>query len=334
MNHLEQIQSETLSVLSKLLIPGQHVALLDFPNHENSGDSLIYLGQLEYLKRLGVHVDYVADHSRYNPEHLRTLVPHGPILINGGGNFGDRWQAIQAGRERIISDFPDRDIIQMPSSIDFRDGELLERAQRVLNAHPSLTLLIRDHAGVKRTRELFPNANVIFCPDAAFGVGPIRADKSSTVDMVILRRADSESLCSERPFSAHPTTSRIDTDWGLRGHRKAGRVLLQLPGALVKRVPQAGLVAYPLLRRCYDAQARLNVNQAVTILSRGMTVATDRLHATVLASLMGKPVIAMDNSNGKVSAICSDYLGRMPGVTFAPSVAEAEREADLLTDYS
>jgi pyruvyl transferase EpsO len=57
-------------------------------------------------------------------------------------------------------------------------------------------------------------------------------------------------------------------------------------------------------------------------------VFTNRLHATVLAALMGKPAVAMDNANGKISAIIGDYLGRMPGVRYAPSVKEAEATVD------
>lgn len=331
---LERIQEETMSVLSKLLTPGQHVALLDFPNHENSGDSLIYLGALKYLERLGVHIDYVADHERYRPDHLRSLVPQGPILINGGGNFGDRWDQIQRGRERIIRDFPDRQIIQLPQSVEFSDGPKLEQAQAVLNGHPLLTILIRDHAGVKRTRELFPQATVLFCPDMALGYGQIKYRHESNLDLVILRRKDSESAQDRHRFTPHPTTSHRDLDWGLQGVRKLYRSALRVPGAITKRIPALAVPCNAVLRRCYDAQARVNVEQAVKILSWGMFVATDRLHATVMASLMGKNVVAMDNANGKISAICADYLGRMPGVKFAPSVRDAEREVDLLTDYS
>ncbi|QDG90687.1 polysaccharide pyruvyl transferase family protein [Pseudarthrobacter sp. NIBRBAC000502770] len=324
---LEQIQDETLTILSGLLVRGQHVALVDFPNHENSGDALIFLGQMRYLDKLGVHVDYIADGSRYNPEHLRALVPNGPILIQGGGNFGDRWEYMQALRERVISDFPDRDIIQLPQGIDFQDGTRLEQAQQVLGAHPSLTLLIRDHAGVERTRELFPTANVIFCPDMAFGYGEVSAGEAP-LDAVVLRRNDSESLESTERFEMHPMERYVDLDWGLTGFRKALDKVMHVPGAVTKRIPALAVALYPIQRRAYMAIAENNVRQAVSILNRGRLVVTNRLHATVLAALMGKPVVAMDNANGKISAIIGDYLGRMPGVRYAPSIKEAEAAVD------
>lgn len=323
MGALEQIQDETLSILSGLLVPGQRVALVDFPNHENSGDSLIFLGQLKYLSKLGVHVDYIADGSRYSPDDLRSLVPNGPILIQGGGNFGDRWDYMQELRERVVSDFPDRQIIQLPQGIDFREGPKLEKAQRILGAHPDLTLLIRDHAGVARTRELFPSANVLFCPDMAFGYGKVQGGEAS-LDAVVLRRNDSESLEGAERFSMHPAESHIDLDWGLTGPAKLLDRVLHVPGAIVKRVPSLAVPLYPIQRRAYVAIASNNVRHAVRILSRGRLIVTNRLHATVLAALMGRSAVAMDNANGKISAIFGDYLGRMPGVRYAPSIKEAE----------
>lgn len=318
---LERIQHETLSVLTGLLKPGQRVALVDFPNHENAGDSLIFLGQLKYLKKMGVHVDYIADGSRYSPRDLAARVPSGPILIQGGGNFGDRWEYMQHLRERVISDFPDRQIIQLPQSIDFQEGPRLARAQDVLNAHPDLTLLIRDHSGVARTRELFPAARVLFCPDMAFGYGLVETRKRPSLDAIVLRRNDSES---QGELAVGNGVSHVDLDWGLEGTVKVAARALRLPGAIAKRAPAVALAMYPLQRLAYVALATVNVMNAKNILSKGRLVVTDRLHATVLASLMGKRVVAMDNANGKVSAIIRDYLGLMPGVTYAASARDAE----------
>lgn len=321
---LEKIQLETLDVLRQLFQGGERVALVDFPNYENSGDSLIFLGELNYLEKIGVHVDYISDLARYNPSDLRRRVPEGPILINGGGNFGDRWEVIQRARERVIQDFPDRHIIQLPQSIEFSEGSALDRARAVMDAHRSLTLLIRDHRGVARTQTLFPNARVIFCPDMAFGAGHIARPTSRRRDLVVLRRRDSESVQRDRKFLPPPSYASIDRDWGLTGYQKALYTLVHVPGALAKRAPASASWLYPILRRCYLAMARINVKNAVKILGSGRVVATDRLHAVVLAGLMGIPVVAMDNANGKISAIITDYLGNLPGIHFAESVEKAE----------
>ncbi|MBP3037156.1 polysaccharide pyruvyl transferase family protein [Arthrobacter sp. zg-ZUI100] len=312
---LPDIQSTTVSILSKHLRPGERVALVDFPNHANSGDSLIYLGELKYLSQLGVVLGYVADASRYNVADLCRLVPEGPILIHGGGNFGDRWVAMQEMRERVIADFPDRRIIQLPQGIEFSPGPVLQQAQAVLGKHKHLTLLIRDHASVTLTRKLFPKAEVEFCPDMAFGYGSITWTKRPDHDVVVVKRRDSESATEEIPIGV----DHLEEDWGLKGWRNVLAKSLRAPGALIKRIPQLGVPLYPLQRRCYDALAKMHVRNAVRICTGGRVVVTDRLHAAVIAGLMGKPVIGINNANGKIKAIYSDYLHQLSGVRFAPN---------------
>lgn len=316
---LQEIQKMTLDILSRYLRPGDRVAIVDFPNHGNSGDSLIYLGELEYLRKLGVHIDYVADASRYSVDDLRRRVPSGPILIHGGGNFGDRWLAMQEMRERVVADFPDRHIIQLPQSIEFSPGPVLERAQRVLSSHQTLTLLIRDSAGVARARELFPSANVAFCPDMAFGYGFMNGTTQPIHDVVVLKRGDSESVQERIVVEA----SGIEDDWGLSGWRRVLAAALRGPGALIKKAPALGNKLYPVQRYCYDQLAGLHVKNAVRILSRGQVIVTDRLHAAVIAGLMGKPAVAINNANGKIAAIHSEYLNQLPGIHYATSLNSA-----------
>jgi exopolysaccharide biosynthesis predicted pyruvyltransferase EpsI len=321
---LQEIQDETLSILSELVFPKTKVALVDFPNHKNSGDHLIFLGTLRYLDKMKVDVDYIADATRYAKADLDHLVPVGPILLQGGGNFGDRWTLTQEFRERVIEENHDREIIQLSQGIDFREGPLLARAQKVYSAHPRLTLLIRDHDGFAETKRLFPTLRVIYCPDLAFGFGYSASHKSPDCDVVYLRRRDSETVEHASPFEVDKNFTTADVDWELQGWDDLAWRLFHIPGAVARRVPALRRPLYPVQRRAYLAISRLNVRSAIRILSRGETVVTDRLHATVLAALLSKPVIAMDNANGKVAAIVKAYLGRMPGVLFASDNRLAE----------
>lgn len=329
---LDAVQDTTMAVLSKLLKRGTQVALVDFPNHVNAGDSLIFLGELAYLKRLGVDVGYLVDKGRYRPDVLARLVPAGPILLHGGGNFGDRWEQFQLFRERVISDFPDRQIIQLSQGVEFSEGPRLTRAQTVFNAHPSLTLLIRDRVGAARTNELFPNATVLFCPDMAFGVSDIRAAARPSYDLVLLERDDSESV--GETFVAEAPLTMLTIDWGMIGVEKLQEAWLRIPGLLVKRVPGLAVALNPLLKRSLIALSRLRTRSAVKILSKGTVIVTDRLHATVYAAMLGKPVVAMPNANGKIQAIVNDYLGTLPGVTFAETAAEAQQVVGRLATTS
>jgi exopolysaccharide biosynthesis predicted pyruvyltransferase EpsI len=46
-----------------------------------------------------------------------TLGPDDPILLHGGGNFGDVWPGFQRFREQVIRESPNRRIIQLPQTI-------------------------------------------------------------------------------------------------------------------------------------------------------------------------------------------------------------------------
>ncbi|WP_279367318.1 polysaccharide pyruvyl transferase family protein [Microbacterium testaceum] len=329
---LAAIQAQTLSVLAELLEPGTRVALVDYPNHENAGDHLILLGQMKYLRELGVTVDYFGDITRYDKSDLDHFVPEGPILIQGGGNFGDRWTEIEAFRERVIAENHDRRIIQLPQTVEFGTANGLAQAQDVVAAHPDMTILVRDHVGVELTRQQFPTASVRFCPDCALGVGLLYPSKydDPSVEVMYLRRGDSES--TGRGVALPGNVTHIASDWGLAALDKLKWWAYHLPGAVMRRVPLLRRPLYPLQHKLYMPMAELNVRSAQKIIGQGRILLTDRLHATVLGMLMGHPVVAMDNANGKVSAIYRDYLGTIPGVFLADGANDARDRVTGLLD--
>ncbi|WP_237739402.1 polysaccharide pyruvyl transferase family protein [Microbacterium yannicii] len=328
MSGLRSIQDTTMRILAEEIPPGTRVALVDFPNHQNAGDSLIWLGTRKYLQQLGVVVDYIADMSRYDPALLREAVPDGPILIQGGGNFGDRWTAMQDFRERVIVDFPDRKIIQLPQSVDFSQGERLRQAQAVLGEHRNLTLLIRDHAGVGRARELFGGTTVRFCPDLALGYGLQSPASPPKLDVLMLIRRDDES--ARHTIELRETWTRRETEWSLKGWDLAAWAVLHIPGAVTKRSRFAARKLKSLVEACYQSQAEINVRAATKALSLGRVVVTDRLHASVLGALIGRPVIALDNETGKVRALYEGYLHKLENLTLAGNGNEVQDRVETI----
>ena len=294
------------------------VALLDFPAHPNAGDHLIYLGQQQYLRRLGYQVGYLADTLRYRPEELRRRVPHGPILLQGGGNLGDRWLPTQEFRERVVRDFPDRPVIQLPQSVDFADPRRAEQAARVFAAHPDLLLLLRDERSLARARLIFPGVRTQFCPDLAVGIGWLDRVADPDHDVVQLLREDNERS-GDHQITFPSSVRTLRTDWGFSGWSRLSWTAVRVPGAVATRVPALASALQPLVERSFDQMAWLNVRRAIGVLCRGRGVLTDRLHAAVLAALLGIPVVVLDNSYGKISAAYEAYLRMLPTLTFASS---------------
>ncbi len=328
---LTEIQNRTRTILSNLLSGTESVALLDFPSHQNAGDSLIYAGQVNYLNQLGIEIRYLADIFRYDKRDLDQIAPGCPILLQGGGNFGDRWPIFQEFRQKVVLENPSRRIIQLPQSIDFADPQLRENSQIAFREHKDLTLMFRESRSVKEGTRLYGStAQVVFCPDMAFGVGKLYRVHRPEVDVVMLLRQDSESRHIDVSTQGGPSEYRAD--WGLRGLESLGWRIARLPAQLSRHAGFLRPLLYPVVARGYQAQCALNIFAARKMIERGRVLVTDRLHATVLGALIGMPVIALDNANGKISSIYSEYLHKFDNVYFAANPDDAEKRLHLELD--
>ncbi len=317
---LESIRHETLEVLRRHTLSGDGVALLDFPVHHNAGDSLIFAGEVQYLAKLNVRVDYVSDLATHDSALLAQRVGSRTILLNGGGNFGDRWPAHQLFRERIVARFPHNKIVGLPQGIEYSDPENLRKTAAIYAKHPDLTLMFREERSYEIAQTRFPDNNVEFCPDMAFGADIAQGPDASTVNVVKLLRADSERI-DHGYVDIESSTAQYD--WAFRGFDFALWQAVTLPTKIAYRYPRTIRSIYPALERAYPAMVALNLRAAQRILNNAPVVLTDRLHAAVLAAMMGKRVIAMDNANKKISGVYRAYLHRFDNVRYAASASEA-----------
>lgn len=74
--------------------------------------------------------------------------------------------------------------------------------------------------------------------------------------------------------------------------------------------------------------ARQRVRRGLTQIARGRTLVTDRLHACLLGLLIGRHVIALDNSYGKLQSVMNTWLPDCPDITWVADpahLAEAVR---------
>lgn len=328
---LEELRRQTRDALQAAIgaRPGEKVALLDYPRHDNAGDSIIWRGTMAYLGDLQYDVAHVSDLGRFDPKDLERQVPQGPLLLQGGGNLGDLWPGFQMFRESIVADYPNRKIVVLAQTLMFKDPQNAERARRVFDAHPDLTLLLRDQPSMERAAALFRNTKTAYCPDLALGVGPQERRVQPDVDLMGLVRRDAESTGDLQALAEQ--RAGLVTDWALSGSDWLRWSLVKAPGIAYKRVPsQARRLLQPSMRWSYDAMADFNLRRALDVLSRGHVVITDRLHAHVMCVLLGIPHVVLDNNYGKVSSIYADYTGRFSTARLVRSPEEATRALDEL----
>jgi pyruvyl transferase EpsO len=326
---LRELRSATVEVLTEVIGVGRTVALLDAPTQRNVGDSMIWAGSVEYFRHLRLKVVHVADLTNYDSRSLRGQLPEdGVILLSGGGNLGDIWPGHQRHRERVVADFPDRKIVQLPQSILFASPENAARANAVLGAHPDFTLLVRDRDTEARARRDLGDVHARFCCDLALGWDPSpRLRTRSAGPVLVIARTDDEGGSGlgqqdvagalGRPVTVADWTSREFDPWTWRALR-----LLWVAGRRWGRLRRVRPFA-ALLSASYTWLNRANLRKGLDLYAGRELVVVDRLHAHVLAVLLGIDHVLLDNSYGKLGAVYRDYTGRFSTAAYARDPEEA-----------
>jgi pyruvyl transferase EpsO len=286
---------------------GQAV-LLDLPAYTNVGDTAIWFGARRLIGDLGI--DLTAEFSiwRYRAHAVRRHRP-GAIFLQGGGNFGDLWPHHHDLRLRVVRDFPDLPIVQLPQSIYFRDRSLERETARILTAHPRFYLLVRDEESFALAESLVPPERLALAPDCAFAVGSLNAPVPPSSEAFLLLRGDQERDRNGQTRLRAWAASRFgpytpEGDWvqpkGLNAlvERAADRTSCFLE-RLADNQPS---------RQGHLAAASIRLRRGLRLLARGEQTGSDRLHALILALLLGKEVHFADTRQGKVSAFYRTWI--------------------------
>ncbi|GAA3655895.1 polysaccharide pyruvyl transferase family protein [Microbacterium marinilacus] len=333
---LAEVRDRTLSALREAIGDARDVAVLDAPNQRNVGDSLIWQGELAYLEMLGLRIRYVSDLNGFDAADLRRRLPRsGVVLLHGGGNFGDLWIGHQEHRETLAAELADYRLVQLSQSIFFADEGRAAIANRVIGAHPDFTLLLRDGLSMERAATMLPDVRRAYCPDMALGYdaafpagGRTDADK-----VLVIARADRESASGLRGIPQDwlaPHRLHV-TDWGQHRSDPLGwrlaRTVLKLQRRLVaarRRLPvKPPTLPQALVQRAVRLINESNVDSAVSLYSSARAVAVDRLHAHVLAMLLGLGHVMLDNNYRKLGAVFDDYTGVFSTANYATDLDEA-----------
>lgn len=278
--------------------PGDSYALLDFPDHANVGDSAIWAGEVVILREItGRDPAYVCTVHNFDPADMAKRCPAGPIFLHGGGNLGDIWPAHQAFRERIIGEYRDRAVVQLPQSLHYRDESRAASFVAAVAGHDRFELWLRDAPSMDfATARL--DCPVHLVPDSAFGLGAQPrwdADRRA----IALLRTDSEAAAIEANVLAAIDGVLVE-DWlyETKGFQTLCRIARK-----AERMTGMGRA------RLYQAVAMERIRRGLRQLSRGEQVVTDRLHAHILSTLLGIPHIVLDNEYGKIA----NYMGSWTG---------------------
>lgn len=270
-------------------------------DYSNMGDLAITKAQNDFLRWLYPECDVVnVMISRTLPaiNLLRASIkPDDVITLTGGGNTGDLYDDMEYLRELIVHSFPNNRIIGFPQMIKFSNSSYgrfaVQRAAKVYNAHPNLTLLSRDQDSLATVLKFFPNVRTALCPDTVLTLKtPTKARERDGIMMVL--RNDLE---------LDPTRTSAEE--------------------LYRAVADLGEVR---ARDTLFGSARLTMAEAEaallsmwTEMSAASCVVTDRLHAMVFCVITNTPCVVMDSGNHKVGQTYADWLSGVDGIELCSS---------------
>jgi len=289
------------------LIPRDRpVALVDFPDAINVGDHAIWLGEKALLKKLGIQPVYECSAKSYDRSAMARLVGDGTVLMQGGGNFGDRYPLYHQFRLQVLADFPRNKTILFPQTVSFLRRSHLLQTVSAFARHADVTLFARDVLSQHILNRYFGgHASVKLATDMAFMLGSLRRMRKPAYDFVWIARDDKESPAPQQARSvvglsrvARLVLPRFSdgAELNLRGIHRKGDVLLTDWYSLFSKsvAAKAALKARP-----FDERSRVYLRRAMFMLSLGKLVITDRLHVHILCLLMKIPHIFLNNDYGK-----------------------------------
>ncbi|MCG6133594.1 MAG: polysaccharide pyruvyl transferase family protein [Nostoc sp. LLA-1] len=327
----------------------QSCAFLDYPDHPNIGDHLIWLGGVMYLTNvMKAQIKYAASIRDFSKKDLEEHTSKSPIVLNGGGNLGDLWFEKQKFIEKIISKYRDRPIIILPQSVYFRNQENLEKAANTFNSHPNLTIFIRDNRSYKIASEAFDKCTIIKAPDIAFHLIDLleTPDIENPKETILYHsRKDKESNQKQLNYT-FDLPNLVVEDWisyqWKFGHPKKRST--QLAATLFREIWQRGLttpsewisrrkwqnsnsnkvIFSKLYRPSLHQYSWSLMHSGIYQLQQHKLVITNRLHGHILCLLLKKPHILLPNSYYKSEAFYETWTKDIPFCKFVKDISQVK----------
>ena len=307
MNHIDKKRQLEAIIYDKIVpLIDRDYMLMGLPYYTNIGDTLIWNGEIEFLKRIKHKCVGTCAWNKYPATQIEK---DAVILITGGGYFGDLWRDAWQSVLSFISLNRDKKIIILPQTIYYQSEELRENDAALLAECPNLTICVRDRISLGVAQQYFKNP-AIHVPDMAFCMDEKELQKYSRLEPkhenLLFSRTD-----KERPEITGGVPADADIhDWismeecrPWQADFERAKVWAYRLGRISKSLREKALekVYYHIFRR------RLT-NDGLEQLSSYRRIYTTRLHAMILGTMLGREVRMIDNKFGKLSSYYDTWL--------------------------
>lgn len=315
-NIIDSLRAKVVNTLLPLIT--SDFVLLDLPDYGNIGDHLIYAGEKEFLEK------YVSTHKLLYSAN--DYIPKGVkfkedtiIFLQGGGNFGDIYDRHQNFRKKIIQDYPNNRIIILPQTVYYKDQLNLKKDCLIFNEHKNLFICVRDSKSYDLLLQYMSEDQIFLLPDMAFFLDlsdNIQEVKTSNKKALLMHRVDVEATGNPDDSLIKSLTSsgyQVDIkDWPTFYNTldiKYYRKYIRYKSFLIRRMLDKNIL--PSLIKSdtlFEGLKNHYLKQGIKFMNPYDVVYTTRLHGLILAILLNKEVVALDNSYGKLSSFYDAWL--------------------------
>ena len=254
--------------------------LLLSPTYSNLGDIAIYLATINYFsKEKKVRLAIPTKTCLFRYKISRQLEKNDIILLQGGGNLGDRYFTEELIRAKVISWFPNNKIICMPQTISF--GHLssdcvLTHSISKYRKHKDMHILCRDIVSLEFAKKTFRNAKALLMPDIVLS--------SPVTRSIPYRKNNSVLLCLRDDAEAN-------NDANL--YRNIVEIIEQnnMSVAYFDTDNRSGLDI---------ADKKTAINGVLSLFQKYELIITDRLHGAIFSYITQTPCIVLPTSDHKL----------------------------------
>ena len=292
--------------------------LLDLPYHSNLGDTLIWQGELDFLKKTPYKCKYSTWIRGGLSEIGKWLKQDTLLLFNGGGNFGDVWYEQNELRKRVIAMYPNYRSVVFPQTVYYSDEKNLQDDVAFYSKHPNVTICARDSRSFQLLRERFPKNRSILVPDMAFYMDLSRYKRNMNPKGSVFVKRDDIEFKEELQYCDVPKDALV-TDWRwldnskeylrLNTWEKKDKIF-----SILNKISHADVRNMFINKYWHHCLRPLNVKTAIEFIDQFERVFATRMHAALLAVILSKKDITLfDNSYGKSSSLYDTWFTDVDG---------------------
>lgn len=310
----KQLESLIVERITPLI--DNNYVLLDLPYHSNLGDTLIWQGELDFLKSIPFKCRHATWHGGNVCKGIKTDTI---ILLHGGGNFGDVWPTHQIFRKKIIEKYPNNKILVFPQTIYYSDRRKLEDDAVFFEKFSNVIISARDEDSYQICRDFFPNNKSMLVPDMAFcmDMSKYKREKQPKGNLFV-RRTDLE-INENVDYSIVPKDV-VESDWVWLEHSREYYRRYMIEKKISRFDQFLGTDFKNLFNDLYwhHFLRELNVKTAIQFIDKYESIYTTRMHAAILSVILGKKnVVLFDNSYGKSSSFYNTWLKDVDGLSLS-----------------